>query len=109
MIPAPTSTRVWLAVGPTDMRKGFDCLAALVQEKLKLDTHSGQVFVFRGKRGKRPVIASGCGGFLLLALRPVPRQQFVDAARWPAGDDLLKQVGDVGVRLDAVELAGLDQ
>jgi transposase len=39
MIPAPSGTRVWLASGRTDMRKGFDGLALLVQETLKRDPH----------------------------------------------------------------------
>jgi transposase len=33
------------------MRKGFDGLAALVREKLRHDPFSGQIFVFRGRRG----------------------------------------------------------
>jgi transposase len=48
--PAP-GARVWLAAGFTDMRKGFDGLAMLVQEKLKRDPFGGQIFVFRGRRG----------------------------------------------------------
>jgi transposase len=32
MIPVPSGARVWLAAGHTDMRKGFDGLALLVQE-----------------------------------------------------------------------------
>src|SRR6266851_3119273 len=44
-------TRVWLASGTTDMRRGFDGLALLVQETLKRDPHCGHLFVFRGKRG----------------------------------------------------------
>jgi transposase len=51
MIVQPTSTRVWLAAGHTDMRKGFDGLAMLVQAKLSRDPFGGQVFVFRGRRG----------------------------------------------------------
>jgi transposase len=51
MIPVPAVTRVWLAAGHTDMRKGFDGLAMLVQETLQRDPHDGQLFVFRGKRG----------------------------------------------------------
>ena len=35
MIPVPSGARVWLAAGHTDMRKGFDGLALLVQETLK--------------------------------------------------------------------------
>jgi transposase len=49
--PVPAVTRVWLAAGHTDMRKGFDGLAMLIQETLKRDPHDGQLFVFRGKRG----------------------------------------------------------
>jgi len=41
MIPVPSDARVWLAAGHTDMRKGFDGLALLVQETLKRDPHSG--------------------------------------------------------------------
>ena len=51
MIPVPAVTRVWLAAGHSDMRKGFDGLAMLVQQTLKRDPHGGQLFVFRGKRG----------------------------------------------------------
>ena len=39
MIGLPAETRVWLASGPTDMRRGFDGLALLVQETLKRDPH----------------------------------------------------------------------
>ena len=51
MIPVPASTRVWLAVGVIDMRKGFNGLAALAQDVLKQDPFSGHLFVFRGRRG----------------------------------------------------------
>jgi len=51
MIPVPSDARVWLAAGHTDMRKGFDGLALLVQETLRRDPHSGHLFVFRGRRG----------------------------------------------------------
>ena len=44
-------TRVWLAAGVTDMRKGFNGLAALAQDVLKQDPFSGHLFVFRGRRG----------------------------------------------------------
>jgi transposase len=51
MIPVPPGVRVWLATAHTDMRKGFDGLALMVQETLKRDPHGGHLFVFRGRRG----------------------------------------------------------
>ena len=41
MIPVPASTRVWLAAGVTDMRKGFSGLAALAEKVLEQDPYSG--------------------------------------------------------------------
>jgi transposase len=40
-------TRVWLAAGTTDMRKGFTGLSALVQTALASSPFCGHVFVFR--------------------------------------------------------------
>jgi transposase len=51
MIPVPASTRVWLAAGVTDMRKGFNGLAALAEKVLMQDPYSGHLLVFRGRRG----------------------------------------------------------
>ena len=51
MIGLASGTRVWIAAGHTDMRKGFDGLAALVQTALAENPFCGHVFVFRGRRG----------------------------------------------------------
>jgi transposase len=51
MIGLRAGTRVWLAAGVTDMRKGFDSLAAQAQTVLGKDPFSGHVFCFRGRRG----------------------------------------------------------
>jgi transposase len=59
MIPIPPGVRVWLATGHTDMRKGFDGLALMVQETLKRDPHGGHLFVFRGRRACG-TMAKGC-------------------------------------------------
>jgi transposase len=53
MIPVPSNTRVWLAAGVTDMRRGFNTLAAQAEKTLALDPYSGHLFVFRGRRGGR--------------------------------------------------------
>ena len=46
MIGLPAGTRVWLAAGATDMRKGFDSPAAQAQSVLGQDPFSGHVFCF---------------------------------------------------------------
>ncbi len=54
MIPIPSGVRVWLATGHTDMRKGFDGLALIVQETLKRDPHIcvGHGYVAAGPRSR---------------------------------------------------------
>jgi transposase len=51
MIALPANTRIWIAAGVTDMRRGFTGLSALVQTALEQDPLSGHVFAFRGRRG----------------------------------------------------------
>ncbi len=53
MLSWPPTVRVFLAAHATDMRKGFDSLASLVESSLALDPLSGHLFVFRSRRGDR--------------------------------------------------------
>jgi transposase len=50
MIGPPPGTRVYLACGVTDMRRGFDSLSAQVESVLNLDPYGGAVYLFRGRR-----------------------------------------------------------
>jgi transposase len=83
MIPIPSGARVWLATGHTDMRKGFDGLAVLVQEMLKRDPHGGHLFVFRGKRGDLKKILWHDGQGLCLFSKRLERGRFL----WPSVAD----------------------
>jgi transposase len=51
MIGLPAGTRIWIAAGVTDLRRGFTGLSGMVQTTLKENPFSGHVFVFRGRRG----------------------------------------------------------
>jgi transposase len=53
MLTISRTTRVFLATRPTDMRKGFDGLAALVEHVIHEDPFSGHLFVFRNQRRDR--------------------------------------------------------
>ena len=51
MIGPAGNVRVYIACGVTDMRRGFDTLAAQVQTMLRFDPHNGALYAFRGRRG----------------------------------------------------------
>lgn len=53
MLSWPPTMRIFLAAESTDMRKGFDSLASLVESSMTLDPVSGHLFVFRSRRGDR--------------------------------------------------------
>lgn len=96
MIGLPSGMRVWLAAGVTDMRKGFDGLAAIVQQVLLEDPFSGHVFVFRGKRGDLVKLLWWSGDGLCLFAKRLERGRFV----WP-------QATSGAVHLTAAQLSML--
>ena len=83
MIGLPSGARVWLAAGRTDMRKGFDGLAAAVQERLAQDPFGGHLFVFRGRRGDLLKVLWGDGQGLCLFAKRLEKGRFV----WPSPAD----------------------
>ena len=80
MIPVPSGVRVWIATGHTDMRRGMNSLALLVQEAFKRDPHAGDLYVFRGKRGKHIKILWHDGLGMSLYAKRLERGQFI----WPS-------------------------
>jgi transposase len=83
MIAPPPNVRVWLACGHTDMRRGFDGLAALVQQTHNLDPFSGQLFAFRGRCGDLIKVLCWDGQGLCLYSKRMEKGHFV----WPAATD----------------------
>ena len=101
MIPVPAGVRVWLAPGHTDMRKGFDGLAILVQETLKRDPHDGQLFVFRGKRGDLIKLLWHDGQGMCLFAKRLERGRFI----WPAtvGEAVTITAAQLGYLLEGID------
>jgi transposase len=83
MITPPPGVRIWLAAGVTDMRKGFDGLAVLVQQQLGKDPFAGQLFAFRGRRAHLLKILWWDGQGLVLYSKRLDRGRFV----WPQAKD----------------------
>ena len=82
MIAPPSGTRIWLAAGITDMRRGMDGLATLVQSTLELDPFSGHVFAFRGRRGDIIKILWCSGDGMNLYAKRLERGRFI----WPQAE-----------------------
>ncbi|WP_316193256.1 MULTISPECIES: IS66 family insertion sequence element accessory protein TnpB [unclassified Bradyrhizobium] len=82
-IPIPSGTQVWLATGHTDMSKGFDGLALLVQETMKRDRHGGHLFVFRGRSGGLIKVLWHNGQGMCLFAKRLERGRFI----WPQAED----------------------
>lgn len=71
-----------MVAGHTDMRKGFDGLAALVQTTLQRNPFEGHIFVFRGRRGDIIKVLWFDGQGLMLLAKRLERGRFV----WPQAD-----------------------
>lgn len=96
MMAFPAGPRVYLVAGITDMRKGFDGLAAQVQQALVKNPFSGQLFVFRGRRGDLIKVLWWDGQGLCLFCKRLERGRFI----WP-------QVQNGAVHLSGAQLAML--
>jgi transposase len=92
------AVKVYLATGSTDMRKGFDSLAALVRDHLKHDPLSGSLFLFIGRDKDRIKILHWDNDGFCLWYKRLEEGTF----RVPAPQD-----GGAGVELKASELAML--
>lgn len=82
MIALPPGTRIWLTAGVTDMRRGMNGLAALVQTALEHDPFSGHVFAFRGRRGDLLKVLWWSGDGMNLFVKRLERGRFI----WPQAD-----------------------
>lgn len=97
MLTFPKTKRVFLAAAPCDMRKQFDGLAALARDGLGGDPRSGDLFVFRNRRGDMlKMVFHDTQGLCLLAKR-LDRGQFTwldakGAARIEIGASQLAQL-----------------
>jgi transposase len=50
MLTLPPTVRIVASTGPTDLRKGFDGLSALVTSRLQQDPVNGSLYVFHNRR-----------------------------------------------------------
>jgi transposase len=79
MIGLAAGTRIWIVAGVTDMRRGFVGLSGMVQTALQENAFSGQVYIFRGRRGDLIKVLWFDGDGLCLFAKRLERGKFI----WP--------------------------
>ncbi|WIM12915.1 IS66 family insertion sequence element accessory protein TnpB [Enhydrobacter sp.] len=72
----PSGVKIHVALGVTDMRKGLDGLAMLVQGVLKQDPFSGHLFLFRGRKAELLKILWWDGTGLCLFTKRLEQSRF---------------------------------
>lgn len=107
MFTFPSTVEVYMAVAPTDMRKGFDTLAAATREILGQDPLSGHLFVFFNRnRSRVKVLFWDKSGYCLYYKR-LEQGTFHFPQYLSEGTQVLKvAVSDFALILDGIELYG---
>lgn len=94
MLSIPRGIRIFVAVEPTDMRKGIDGLGALVR-KYGEDVFGGHLYVFLSRRRDRlKILAWDNGGFVVYYKR-------LEKGRFPP---IIGEAGEATVQIDAADL-----
>lgn len=103
MISLPPSVRIFLAVQPADLRRGFDGLAALTMSIVGQDPLSGHLFVFRNRRADRIKILWWDRGGYAIWMKRLERGVF----RFPAPVDQRVEVtpGELAAILEGIDLS----
>ena len=97
------ATRIYVALGATDMRKGFNGLYGLVRDRLECDPTSGHVFLFTNARRNRLKLVVYDGSGLWVCAKKLDGGRF----RWPQRDSAVKKIVLTHEEL-ALLLGGID-
>ena len=76
------ATRIYLAAGATDMRKGFEGLYGLARDRLSCDPLSGHIFLFTNARHNRLKLLFWDGSGLWVCAKRLEKGRF----RWPEAE-----------------------
>jgi len=95
--------RIFLAVQPADMRRGFDGLAALTTSVIGQDLLSGHLFVFRNRRGDRLKILYWDRDGLAIRAKRLERGDFHFPA--PSGNRVEVTLAEMAAILEGIDLS----
>jgi transposase len=99
----PVAVRIFVFTGVTDMRRGFDGLAAMVESELAQDPESGHLFLFLNRRRDRIKILFWQGDGLVLWYKRLEASTF-PALRSVSDTPALEiRAGELAMLLDGVD------
>ena len=99
----PAGVKVHLAFGYTDMRKGIDGLAMLVQGVLRQGPFSGHLFVFRGRKADLVKIVFWDGTDLCLFTKRLEQGVFLWPSNVEPGGTLAPTSAQLSMLIDGVD------
>jgi transposase len=103
MLSLPASVKIYLRTAATDLRKGHDGLAALVEQDLKADVFSGHLFAFVSRRGNRIKILTWERGGLILMYKRLEKGRFKIPAVSPEQTATQLDAGQLAMLLDGMD------
>ena len=102
----PPSVQLSVCTEPTDMRKSFDGLAALVEHGLEQDPLSGHLFCFFNRRGDRcKILWYDHGGYALFCKR-LERGRFRVPTARPGDRRAAMRAVELALILEGIDLRG---
>ena len=100
-----SATRIYLAAGATDMRKGFEGLFGLVRDRLLCEPLSGHVFVFANAQRNRLKLLFWDGNGLWVCAKRIEKGRL----RWPhaaAGESkIVLSQAELSMLVNGIDLA----
>ena len=100
------ATRIYVALGATDLRKGLDGLYGIVRDRLGLEVRSGHLFLFANARRNRLKILYWDGSGLWSCAKRLERGRF----SWPVAEDQSDRVSlsqeELSLLLGGIDLKG---
>jgi transposase len=107
MFNIPRQVKIFVSLDPTDMRRGFDGLSAIVQQTLEQDPLSGHLFLFRNRRRDRVKILFWDGDGYALFYKRLARGTFeFPLPQDPQSPSVEIRASELSMLLDGIELQG---
>jgi transposase len=107
MFNVPPQVKIFVALEPTDMRRGFNGLSGQVAQTLQQDPLSGHLFLFRNRRRDRLKILYWDGDGYAIFYKRLARGTFeLPLPKDPESAAVEIRASELAMLLDGMELKG---